>query len=63
MAETIVTAELITHMLKCLEDPYKRLSQWEENFIMSVTDQWESRHSLSAKQVETLERIYAEKTA
>jgi hypothetical protein len=53
---------LITHMLSSLEAPYKELSKWEEDFLVSVTDQWETRQSLSDKQVEILERIYAEKT-
>ena len=55
--------ELITHMLKSLEAPSRELTKWEEDFIASVTEQFEERGSLSERQAEVLERIYAEKTA
>lgn len=57
------TKDMIQHMLTELESPEKPLSQWEENFIESIADQFSSRASLSDKQFEVLERIYAEKTA
>jgi hypothetical protein len=58
--------QLITHMLAVLADDdqvTKRLSTWEQDFLESVTAQWRARQALSEKQFETLERIYAEKTA
>ena len=54
--------ELVTHMLKELETPVRDLTKWEEDFVTSVTDQFERRGSLSDRQIEILERIYAEKT-
>ena len=54
--------ELVTHMLHELEAPVRDLTKWEEDFVTSVTDQFERRGSLSDRQIEILERIYAEKT-
>lgn len=53
----------IAHMLAELETPAKSLSKWEEDFVESVSEQFERRGSLSDRQAEILERIYAEKTA
>lgn len=55
--------KLVMHMLQDLETPYKELTKWEEDFVISVTDQFERTHNLSERQFEILERIYAEKTA
>jgi len=49
--------------IDALKMPSKMLTDWEERFVASVSVQLELRGSLSPKQVETLERIYAEKTA
>lgn len=38
------------------------LTDWERQFMESVTDQWDRTGRLSDRQVEILERIYAEKT-
>lgn len=54
--------DLIKHMLDALEAPYKELTEWEEKFIESVTEQFENRNWLSDKQFDVLERIYSEKT-
>jgi hypothetical protein len=40
----------------------KDLTPWEENFLKSVLSQLENNTKLSQKQVEVLERIYANKT-
>ena len=40
----------------------KSLTSWELGFMESITDQFERSKSLSARQSEILERIYAEKT-
>lgn len=40
----------------------KRLTDWEKNFMESLTNQFEETNSLSEKQEEILERIYADKT-
>lgn len=39
-----------------------KLTEWEANFIESIRKYLEDKGSLSPKQVEILERIYAEKT-
>jgi hypothetical protein len=39
-----------------------RLSEWENEFVTSVKYQLERKGTLSIKQAEILERIYAEKT-
>lgn len=55
--------EVIEHFIAELGQPAKTLSDWEEDFLASVSDQFDRRGSLSDKQFEILERIYAEKTA
>ena len=61
--KTEQTPETIQHFLKELERPAKKLSDWELGFLESITDQFNRRGSLSAKQFDILEKIYAEKTA
>ncbi len=39
-----------------------KLSEWESEFIASIRKYLESKGSLTSKQVEVLERIYADKT-
>lgn len=62
-AKTKKTKEAIQHMLRELEMPAKTLTKWELGFLESISEQFEARRSLSDKQFEILERIYAEKTA
>lgn len=57
------TAEMVKHMLTELEQPARELTSWETGFVASITDQFDRRGSLSDRQFEILERIYAEKTA
>lgn len=61
--KTPQTKEIIEHFLKELENPAKELSQWEMNFIISIADQFSRKGTLSERQFEILEKIYAEKTA
>jgi hypothetical protein len=61
--KTAQTADNIQHMLRELERPAKALTDWELNFLASITDQFNRRGSLSQKQFDILEKIYAEKTA
>lgn len=39
-----------------------KLTDWESNFVDSISDQLVQRGKLSLKQTEILERIYATKT-
>jgi len=40
----------------------RKLTKWEEDLLESISDQLDTRGSLSERQAEILERIYAEKT-
>ena len=55
--------DLARHMLESLESPSRELTKWEENFIESVTEQYQTKGWLSDRQLEILEKIYAEKTS
>ena len=48
----------IAYMLEHCADFTERLSEWEGDFVDSVTEQFTARGDLSDKQVEVLERIY-----
>lgn len=61
--ETPQTPEIIEHFFQELEHPCKDLTEWEEQFLYSIRDQFNRKRSLSEKQFKILERIYAEKTA
>jgi len=61
--KTPKTTDVIEHFLEELKAPAKELTKWEQDFIISISDQFDRRGSLSDKQFEILERIYAEKTA
>lgn len=60
--KTPKTTEVIQHFLEELKTPYRPLTSWEENFIISIEDQFSNRGFLTDKQFDILERIYAEKT-
>ena len=63
MERTLKTKQLIEHMLNELGHPIKDLTKWEDDFVSSLNNQFDTRGTLSDKQFEILERIYAEKTA
>lgn len=49
--------------LETIETEGRDLTKWEEEFCQSIRERFdEGRFNLSEKQVEILERIYAEKT-
>lgn len=45
-----------------IENNWYKLTKWEESFVESVQEQFQRRGSISDRQEEILERIYAEKT-
>lgn len=45
----------------CLNESSKRLTSWEENFLISINDYLTMRGFLTEDQVKILERIYTEK--
>ena len=51
---------VIQHMIDELEKT-SGLTSWEQDFVSSVTDQFNKRGTLSEKQVATLTKIYDEK--
>lgn len=57
-----LTREAIRAMLEALENPSKELTKWEQQFLESIADQFESRGTLTERQQEILDRIYTEKT-
>lgn len=58
----VYTPTVLRAWIEALETPSKPLTPWELSFLESVSDQLERRGSLSASQIEHLERMYAEKT-
>lgn len=62
-AMTAPNTDLVRHMLDALETLNRELTKWEEDFVASVSEQFAQRGSISERQAEILERIYAEKTA
>lgn len=61
-AKTPRTPEFIEHMFKTLQRPSRDLTAWELGFLADIADQFDRRSTLTDKQFEILERIYAEKT-
>jgi hypothetical protein len=54
--------EMHREWLTAVVDHGANLTPWEQQFIESLSDQITRGHRLSEKQVEILERLYAEKT-
>ncbi len=48
--------------IEAVNDEGIELSDWEEGFMESITDQFDANGSISPAQAEVLERIYDEKT-
>ena len=57
MDQAELTDKAIDYILDGLANE-KRMTEWEKNFIESVTDQWTSRRSLSDKQKDVLGKIW-----
>ena len=54
---------VIQHYLDSILDSRGRLSEWERSFFDSIAEQFESRGSLSDKQLPTLTKIYDKATS
>ena len=54
--------DTIAQWIEDVNNVGRGLTDWEKNFIESITDQFEQTGRLSEKQEEILERIYANKT-
>ena len=55
--------KVIADWFKSIEETGVNLTKWEQDFVESVKEQFEKKGSLSEKQQEILERIYADKTS
>jgi hypothetical protein len=57
-------AELYNIHIRWIEacESSDKLTEWESDFIKSIRSYLESKGALTPKQVEILERIYADKT-
>jgi hypothetical protein len=53
---------VIESWLSAIEEDSDGLTKWEEGFVDSLRDQFDRTGSISDRQEEILERIYAEKT-
>lgn len=62
MPAPVYTPAVLRSWIEALETPSKPLTAWELSFLESVSDQLERRGSLTVGQIETLERMYSEKT-
>lgn len=56
------TKQIIQGWLDALENPRRELTAWEDDFVVSVEEQFNARGVISDRQEEILEKIYAEKT-
>ncbi len=54
--------EVIADWISQIQKEGKGLTNWEEAFVSSILEQFELRGSISDRQEEILERIYAERT-
>lgn len=54
--------QVIQQWLDAIRDDSDGLTKWEQDFVDSITEQFAQRGSISERQQEILERIYAEKT-
>ena len=49
-------------MLEAIEHQGVNLTTWEEEFVESLRSQFDAGRDLTERQLETLERIYAQRT-
>lgn len=55
-------SKVLQHWITEVNDHGRGLTDWEQNFMESITEQFDERGTLSERQQEILERIYGEKT-
>jgi len=54
--------EILDTWIEEIQAHGRGLTKWEAEFVDSIAGQLQERGSLSGRQIEILERIYAEKT-
>ena len=52
----------VKRMVDTIQNEGRNLTEWEDNFIKSIVQQYKRKGSLSERQIEIVERIYANKT-
>jgi hypothetical protein len=57
MEQSELTDKAIDYIIDGLSTE-TRMTEWEKNFVESVSDQWHGRRSLSEKQREVLGRLW-----
>jgi len=57
------TKEVLKHWITSINDEGRSLTDWEVQFMESITDQFDDSGTLSRKQEEILECIYTEKVS
>jgi len=58
----MVERSVIESWIYACREHAERLTKWEQDFIESVSEQFDAGRDLSERQREILERIYADKT-
>ena len=53
--------EVLKQWITAVNDEGRKLTDWEVQFMESITEQFDNSGGLSEKQEEILERIYTEK--
>lgn len=53
--------EVLKQWITAVNDEGRKLTDWEVQFMESITEQFDNSGSLSEKQEEILEKIYVEK--
>lgn len=56
------TRDVVRSWLDLCNEHVDRLTKWEQDFIASLTEQFDAGRTLTERQLEILERIYAAKT-
>lgn len=49
---------MIQYMLSSCKDSIDNLSKWEADFLLSISDQFDEKGTLSDRQCDKLEQIY-----
>jgi succinate dehydrogenase/fumarate reductase flavoprotein subunit len=53
-----MSAELVDHILQNIE--HENLTEWEKDFVKSLTAYWKRNHKLSEKQMKRLKEVWEE---
>jgi len=53
---------VIEQWINTINEEGTNLTKWEQDFMESITEQFSIRNTVSDRQEEIIERIYAEKT-